>query len=286
MHMVSQRTDPQTDPRVAAVMAVLRGGRTGEVARQLGVEPVLLGRWVRGFVDAGTATVTNEPGEREAHQRDRFLAAFAHELRTPLAVARGWYAVLDDDELTGEEADDARNRLGEGLERLNERVLDVELLASASLGRLRVEPQRVTVGEVLAGHPSSIEPDQARIPLTCDLFLLRRTARDMWAASGLQPAPRERRWEARTDGAWVELRLVREAEPIDTQLLQALYDPFETNDDDTGITIGLYLARALVVAHGGTLGLEQDDDRAVFWIRIPARSDRPLTATPTHQEER
>ena len=76
------------------------------------------------------------------------------------------------------------------------------------------------------------------------------------------------------------------ADPIDTQLLQALYDPFDNNDDDTGITIGLYLARALVVAHGGTLGLEQDDERAVFWIRIPAASTDLSPPHPHHQEER
>ena len=286
MHVVSQRTDPGTDPRVAAVLAVLRGARTGDVARQLGVEPVLLGRWVRAFVDAGTSIVTNEPGPDEARQRDRFLAAFAHELRTPLAVARGWFAVLDDDELSAEETESARDRLGEGLERLHGRVLDVELLASASLGRLRLDPQPATVGDVLSELAETVPADQARIPLTGDLFLLRRAVRDVWAAGGIQPAPRARCWEARTDGSWVELRLVREADPIDTQLLQALYDPFDNNDDDTGITIGLYLARALVVAHGGTLGLEQDDERAVFWIRIPARSHRLFTATPTHQEER
>ena len=286
MHVVSQRTDPGTDPRVTAVLAVLRGGRTGDVARQLGVEPVLLGRWVRAFVDAGTATVTNEPRHDEARQRDRFLAAFAHELRTPLAVARGWFAVLDDDELTTEETDGARDRLGEGLDRLNERVLDVELLASASLGRLRLDPQPVTVGDVLNELGETVPADQARIPVTCDLYLLRRAVRDVWAAGGIQPAPRSRCWEgAPTAPGWSCGSSARPT-PSTPSSCAGLYDPFDNNDDDTGITIGLYLARALVVAHGGTLGLEQDDERAVFWIRIPARSYRTLTATPTHQEER
>jgi signal transduction histidine kinase len=59
-------------------------------------------------------------------------------------------------------------------------------------------------------------------------------------------------------------------------VLQALFDPFDLNDDATGITIGLYLARALTVAHGGTVGVEQDDHGGVLWVRIPAaRRDAP-----------
>jgi signal transduction histidine kinase len=59
-------------------------------------------------------------------------------------------------------------------------------------------------------------------------------------------------------------------------VLTALFEPFDLNDDSTGVTIGLYLARALVVAHGGTLGADQDESGAVLWIRIPDRSARPI----------
>ena len=65
--------------------------------------------------------------------------------------------------------------------------------------------------------------------------------------------------------------MVRDADPIEPRVLQALFDPFDLNDDATGVTIGLYLARALAVAHGGTLGVEQDDDGAVLWVRVPQR---------------
>ena len=42
-------------------------------------------------------------------------------------------------------------------------------------------------------------------------------------------------------------------------VLQALLDPFGANDDTTGVTLGLYTARALTVAHGGFLGAEGED---------------------------
>ena len=71
---------------------------------------------------------------------------------------------------------------------------------------------------------------------------------------------------------WVEVRVVRDADPIDPQVLQALFEPFDTNDDDTGVTIGLYLARALTVAHGGTMGVDQDEAGAALWVRVPRRT--------------
>ncbi len=65
---------------------------------------------------------------------------------------------------------------------------------------------------------------------------------------------------------------MRDADPIEPHVLQALFEPFDLNDDATGVTMGLYLARALAVAHGGTIGVEQDDHRAVLWVRVPQRS--------------
>ena len=80
-------------------------------------------------------------------------------------------------------------------------------------------------------------------------------------------------------GPWIELRAERDADPIDPVVLQALFEPFDLNDDATGITIGLYLARALTVAHGGTVGVEQDDRGAVLWVRVPATGGTPAVAT-------
>jgi signal transduction histidine kinase len=86
------------------------------------------------------------------------------------------------------------------------------------------------------------------------------------------PTPRSLQLEATTVGPWVELRVVRAADPIDPAVLTALFEPFDLNDDGTGVTIGLYLARALTVAHGGTIGVDQDDDSAVLWVRVPRQA--------------
>jgi signal transduction histidine kinase len=272
------RDDALTDARVAAVLEVLGGRTVAEVAREAIVEPVLLHRWVRAFVDAGTAQVTNNPDSDAARQRDRFLAAFAHELRTPLTVARGWGELLLDGDLPPEMVATTVERLHDALGRLAERTLDVQLLAAASLGRLTLSPRRVTVGSLVEELPGIAEVDGEgpELTVTVDPAMFTRVLRDLWEAGSARPTPRSLRLVARTLGPWVELRVERAADPIEPAVLQALFDPFDLNDDATGITIGLYLARALTVAHGGTVGVEQDDHGGVLWVRIPAdRRDAP-----------
>ncbi|MDF1602014.1 HAMP domain-containing sensor histidine kinase [Nocardioides sp. YIM 152315] len=261
----------EQDPRVRAVLDVLGGQSVPGVAARWAVDPALVHRWVAAFVEAGTAQVTNRPTADAAQQRDRFLAAFAHELRTPLTTAQGWVAMLREGDVPPAAAERTTERLHASLERLAERVIDVELLAAASLGLLRPEPRRVTVGELVAGINGldDVGGQGPHLEVVVDPELFRRALRDLWSAGLSEPRPRSLRLEVDVVAPWVELRVMRDADPIDIEVLRALFEPFDLNDDRTGVTIGLYLARALVVAHGGTLGADQDDTSAVLWIRIP-----------------
>lgn len=273
------------DQRVSAVLEVLAGGQLAEVATRRGVDRGVLQRWVHAFVDAGTATVTNRPDPDAAQQRDRFLAAFAHEMRTPLTVAHGWVGLLVDDELPPPVERTVR-KLDEALERLTERILDVELLAAASLGLLRSEPRPVAVLDLLTTLPGAGEVSGAvDAKALVDPELFRRVLRDLWQAGSSLPVPRSLRWEVVVADPWVEVRVVRDADPIDPGVLQALFEPFDLNDDATGVTIGLYLARALTVVHGGTLGIHQDDDGSVLWVRVPLSTPSTNTTTTTSNEE-
>ena len=285
--LLREKRDPNsTDPRVAAqaavdlrvsmVLDVVAGRSVEDVAQEWDIESSLLHRWVRDFLVAGTAAITNRPDPDEARQRDRFLAAFAHELRTPVAIARGWAMLLADGDVPPDQVADTVGRLSEALNRLSEHILDVELATSASLGRIRVGAEPVDVAalaQALPGSPGVRHGAELRV--YADPLLLSRVLRDLWATAHRDPAPDHVAIDVVESGSWHEVRVVREGEPISPMVLKALFDPFGTNDDTTGVTIGLYLARALTVAHAGFLGAEGDENTTVLLARLPHRTEEP-----------
>lgn len=279
-HLVRGGRDREVDPRVAAqsavdvrvamVLEVLAGRSVEHVAQDWDVESSVLHRWVRDFLVAGTATVTNRPDPDGARQRDRFLASVAHELRTPIAVAKGWAMVLAEGDVPEDEAADAFGRLMDALTRLSDHVLDVELSTTASLGLIRVVREPVDVAGLSQEIPGMAGVRHgADLTVSADPRLLTRVLRDLWVTAHREPAPSSVVIDVVEVGSWREIRVVRYGTPISPMILKALFDPFDSNDDSTGVTIGLYLARALVVAHGGILGAEGDDQETVLFARLP-----------------
>jgi signal transduction histidine kinase len=277
------------DTRVSMVLDVLGGTPVGDVAQEWDVDPTLLHRWVADFLAGGSAVITNRPEPDEARQRDRFLAAFAHELRTPVAVARGWAMVLAEGDVPEEEVDDAHVRLSDALTRLSEHIDDVELSSAVSLGRLRVNLEPVDVAALCRGLDGSPGVRRgADLTVVADPRLLTRVLRDLWATAHMEPAPETVGIEVLETGSWHEIRMVREGTPIGPTVIKALFDPFDANDDATGVTVGLYLARALTVAHGGFIGAEGDEHTTVLLARLPrepAADPKPPGPGPSRVQE-
>ncbi len=281
------QTSTQVDPRVSAqaavdlrvsmVLDVLGGKPVEHVAQAWDIESSLLHRWVRDFLVAGSAVVTNRPDPDDARQRDRFLAAFAHELRTPVAVARGWATMLAEGDVPEEQVATSHERLADALTRLSDHILDVELSASASLGRIRIAVEPLVLDDLCQDLPGSPRVRHgADLTVHADPRLLVRVVRDLWNTAHRDPAPESVSIDVVEAGSWHEVRVVREGTPISPMVLKALFDPFGTNDDATGVTIGLYLARALTVAHGGILGAEGDKQTTVLMARLPRRTEEPV----------
>jgi signal transduction histidine kinase len=269
---VDPRVEAQAgvDLRVSMVLAVLGGRSVEDVSLEWDIESSLLHRWVRDFLVAGSAAITNRPDPDDARQRDRFLAAFAHELRTPVAVAQGWAMVLAEGDVPEDQVTDSLDRLSDALSRLSEHILDVELSASASLGLIPVNIQPVDVASLCEGLDGSPGVRHgADLTVYADPRLLSRVLRDLWTTAHREPVPTSVAVDVVEAGSWHEIRVVREGTPISPLVIKALFDPFDANDDATGVTIGLYMARALTVAHGGFLGAEGDDHSTVLLARLP-----------------
>lgn len=275
------RLGEQTDARVAAVLDVLAGERASVVAERHDVDPALLHRWTQSFIEAGSAQVTNRPPPDLARQRDRFLSVFTHGLRSPLAVAQAWVGLLGDMSADAQSRAQALDRLQSALDLLDERTAEVELLTAAMLGRVEPDSRTVSVAELAVSLtlPEDIGGTGPDTLVHVDPDLFTRVLRDVWkAATTTRPAPRSVWLEVQRKEPWTELRVVRAGDPIEPSMARALFEPFDTPDGGhSGVTVGLYLARALAVVHGGTVGMEQDDHHAVLWVRVP---DPPRLAAP------
>lgn len=283
------RLGEQTDARVAAVLDVLAGERASVVAERHDVDAALLHRWTQSFIDAGTAQVTNRPPPDLARQRDRFLSVFTHGLRSPLAVAQAWVGLLGDMSADAQSREQALSRLQSALDLLDERTAEVELLTAAMLGRVEPDARAVSVADLARSLtlPEDIGGEGPDAVVHVDTDLFSRVLRDLWkAASTTRPAPRSVWLEVQRAEPWTELRVVRAGDPIDAPLARALFEPFDAPDGGhSGVTVGLYLARALAVVHGGTVGMEQDEHHAVLWVRVPdpPAGPRPMGHTGTDQ---
>jgi signal transduction histidine kinase len=53
-----------------------------------------------------------------------------------------------------------------------------------------------------------------------------------------------------------------------------IFEPFRRRPTSKGLGLGLYIARALVEAHGGTIAVECQNDETKFLIRLPVEPSR------------
>jgi signal transduction histidine kinase len=90
--------------------------------------------------------------------------------------------------------------------------------------------------------------------------------------------------KAHTDGAEVVVEISNQGDPIPADLLPFLFEPFrrarQREKSETGnLGLGLYIARQIMLSHGGTLDAHSAGGMTTFVMRLPRR---PLP----HEERR
>jgi hypothetical protein len=228
-----------------------------------------------------------------ARSRDTFLAILGHDLRTPLnAVALSGHYLSSVAGLEGEQPLQALARIQRGAARMDAMIQDLLEYTRTRLGRgIPIARQRCSLAAVCE---AALDEIRAAYPERAFRF---ETSGDL---SGAFDGPRLRQvcsnlldnavqhgaqgsavlLEARGAPGAVSVRVKNDGPPIPPDALQVIFDPLVQLPDaatrprldhrSTSLGLGLFIARSIVLAHGGVLEVESSDEAGtVFTARLP-----------------
>jgi signal transduction histidine kinase len=241
-----------------------------------------------GRLSGGAALVRLTP--RDAEEGTRFLESFigmlGHDLKNPIgAVLTAVSFVLK----SGVPEQQARmlQRAASSAERMNrmiDQLLDVtriRLGAGIPLNRRASdlgEVCRYTVEEVLAAHPGrSVEVQAERIAAEVDPDRLGQVVSTLVSNAIVHGAPdRLVRVSLVCDEEGLLLQVHNQGAPIAPEVLPTLFEPAAPAAGDrrparrAALGFGMYIARYIVAAHGGTLEAHSSaDEGTTFQVRLP-----------------
>jgi signal transduction histidine kinase len=262
-------------------------------------DPTPGGGWVTTFSDATEARRAEEElrrakeaAEAASQAKSRFLATMSHELRTPLNAVIGFSDAMlreADNPSPARVAEFARqiNESGRSLLSLINLILDVARIES---GRFELALDRVDIGRLIrnAVRQSEAAAQAAGLTLAANLppslpairgderrlaevlGHLVSNAIKFTAAGTIAVSARKQ-----PDGGLL-VAVKDTGIGIPTEDLERVFQPFTQLEETLsrrfdGVGLGLYLSRALVAAHGGTLTLDSKlGEGTVVELRFPA----------------
>ncbi|MDB5097881.1 MAG: multi-sensor signal transduction histidine kinase [Cyanobacteria bacterium RYN_339] len=226
--------------------------------------------------------------------KDEFLAVLGHELRTPLNFIMGFASVLED-EVPGKLNDRQKNHVGKilaGADRMLRLVEDLLDVARIQAGKVAVERQPTPYALLVRDVVQSIVPLAESKGLTLE-----------WEANsdvvGQLDGPRvvqvltnllSNAVKFTPPGGRITVRARREADRVITEIedtglgipaqdLARIFEKFQQLDmsatrDSGGAGLGLAIAKALVEAHDGEIGVRSEEGRgSTFWFALPLEAD-------------
>lgn len=225
--------------------------------------------------------------------KDDFLNTLSHELRTPINAIMGFGSVLRGGlagTLSPKQSDYVQRVMGasEVLLSLVEQLLDVAHIQSQKL-KLRLQPAKLPllVREVVGYHEIEIGAKKLAVeydfaldePVLCDTLRLRQVLSNLignsvkFTPSGGRIAVRVRR-----EPTHVVCEIDDTGIGIPEDQAGNIFGRFTQVDmtdsrNAGGLGLGLYIAKALIEAHCGEIGVRSAPGQgATFWFRLPAET--------------
>jgi two-component system OmpR family sensor kinase/two-component system sensor histidine kinase BaeS len=239
----------------------------------------------REVADVAAAFNQMSASLQQAEQaRRNLLADVAHELRTPISVLQGNLRAILDEVYPLSRQEIAT--LYDQVLLLNRLVTDVRDLAQAEVGQLRINPQPTDVAALaarLASLFSEVGAAQGVTVTTAGPYTLPPVQADpermqqvlsnlLTNALRHTPAGGTVTVEIAADQAGVVLAVRDTGSGIAPEDLPSVFERYWHNAPGNGHSsgLGLAIARQLVLAQGGQIGVESNLGRGSrFWVRLP-----------------
>lgn len=266
--------------------SVLRLWSTHQSATEESFDDLM--RFNQAIDQAVAESVTYYAREQESW-RQIFLGVLGHDLRDPLN------AIMLTSELMSKMTGDApisrqAQRLISSGRRMSVLLDDLLDYSRTALGMgIRIKPTRVDLSAEIADEIETLRAAWPQVPIVfrvpppirveVDASRLREALSNLVgnaakygaAASGVQVSLE------RNDGR-IFLRVQNSGVTIPPEVLATLFDPLRRGMHDDGhgtsLGLGLFIAREVAKAHGGTIEATSEDGSTIFTISLP---DRPLT---------
>ncbi|GAB6195849.1 ATP-binding protein [Lysobacter xanthus] len=224
--------------------------------------------------------------ERENLARDLFLAVLGHDLRSPLANVAMIGELLTRAGVSAEQVQDLGVRASRSARFMNHMVDDLLSYTRVQMGRgMPTAPAdgdltdvvHAAVADAGATYPRSrfdidldgdlrgrFDPVRLQQMLT---NLLVNAAQHGEREPGVQI-------EVRADGDTIVIRVINHGRPVGEADIERIFKPMvqlpESDSRPTSLGLGLYIAREIATAHGGSLTLTSSVERGtVFEGRLP-----------------
>jgi two-component system sensor histidine kinase KdpD len=259
--------------------------RTWELLKAFAVQIALALERLRWLEEARKAQLESET-ER---MRSTLLGAIGHDLRTPLTAIHGAAGSLL---LPGEMSDSTRRDLltmiqdeSERLAQLLSNLLDLTRLES---GSLQVQKEWQPLEEVIGAALGRLERRQGALPVRVDLpealplapldaVLIEQVLVNLITNAQRHAPGQDIDLQAWEEPGWVHLEVADRGPGIPPEFRERIFDKFFRLPEagEGGVGLGLAVCRAILQAHGGSIGVE---DRPGGGSRF--RLALPLDGTP------
>jgi len=241
---------------------------------------------------------TNDAISRLDSLKSKMLTVLSHDLRTPLSSIRGYSELLKSGvkgrmseaqkkmiEITIQEADHLNGLIGDLLDlasidagrlNLDLRPIPFNELIEKALPRVKLvsEMKELPIETVLEASLPVVQVDVSRIVQVISNLL--RSALKHGTRGGKIIV------QATEKGTMVELKISHGGQGFDAEQLKNLFVGSKgqgaPNGSMDGLRIGLAIAREIVHAHGGDIGVESRgvEQGSTFWIKLPIMREQAL----------